>query len=128
MVNMNVVLTLIVGLGALGAGLGALKLNLLALLGLSPISRALKLICGLAGALVLYYLITYYDLIRSMHTPLEFATIIILMITNIGVGMSGFGTNVLRVLHVEALQKPLQLIAGTAGVYALSVGLKLLMQ
>lgn len=123
-----VVLTLTLGLGALGAGLGALKLNLLGILGLSPIGRALKLICGIAGLVALYYTFTNCDCVKATYSNMEYVTIIVLIATNIGVGISGLGANVLRTLHVEALQKPLQLVAGAAGVYALAVGLQLLAQ
>lgn len=128
MINTNIVLMLILGFGALGAGLGALKLNLLSMVGLSPLGRALKLICGAAGLMVLYYIFTQYDAIKAMNTPLDCAIMHVLVITNICIGISGLGTNVLRVMNLEGVQKALQLAAGAAGVYALSIGLRLLAQ
>jgi hypothetical protein len=128
MMNTMVVLSLILGSGALGAGLSGLHLNLLNILGLNAIGRALKMICGLAGLVALYHTFNNCDCMQAMYSSMEIATIVVLIATNIGVGISGLGTNVLRTLHIESLQKPFQLIAGSAGVYALARGLQLLAQ
>jgi hypothetical protein len=78
----------------------------------------LKYVCGLTGLYGGYVFVTNYSEIAS-YGNLAIAVTIALITTNIGIGISGLGTNILRALHMEYLQKSLQLIAGAAGIYTL---------
>jgi hypothetical protein len=119
---------LILSLGAIGAGLSALNLNLLSILKLNALSLVLKYTCGVAGLFGAYKFITGYQCLQAESSSVGVAIALILIITNIGVGLSGLGTNLARALHVEFLQKSLQLTAGVAGTYSLFVVLRLMNQ
>lgn len=119
---------LVLSLGAIGAGLSALHLNLLSILKLNPLSLVLKYTCGVAGLFGAYKFITGYQALQAESSSVGIAVALILIITNIGIGLSGLGTNLARALHVEFLQKSLQLIAGVAGAYSLFVIIRMMNQ
>lgn len=116
--NVYLILTSTLALGAFGAGLSALNLNLLSVLKLNAISLLLKYVCGVAGLYGGYIFVTNYAEVAA-YGNFAIAISIILITANIGIGISGLGTNILRALHMEYLQKSLQLIAGAAGIYTI---------
>lgn len=119
---------LILSLGAIGAGLSALHLNLLSILKLNALSLVLKYTCGLAGLFGAYKFITGYQCLQAESSSLGLAVTVILIVTNIGIGISGLGTNILKALHMEFMQKSLQLMAGLAGAYSLFIVLRMINQ
>lgn len=116
----DLLLSTILALGAFGAGLSALNLNLTSIIKLNQFNVLFKYVCGVVGLFGAYIIITQYANIQE-SSAIGLPVCIILVVTNIGIGISGIGTNILRVLHMESLQKSLQLIAGAAGIYTLIV-------
>ena len=115
----------ILSLGGIGAGLSALNLNLLSILKLNSLGLVLKYTCGLAGLFGAYKVVTTYNVMVEETSSVGIAMTVILIITNVGIGMSGLGTNIARALHMEYLQKSLQLIAGAAGAYTFFILLQM---
>lgn len=125
--NTVTIVGFILSFGAIGAGLSAFNCNLLAALKLKPFDIFFKYICGIGGLYAGYIFVNNLQMIKELGFLTLFINLI-LILTNIGIGIRGLGTNILHALHMEYLQKIFQLVAGVVGIYSLCMIIKMMNQ
>ncbi len=110
-------------IAAVGVGLTALGLHTLKVLQLNQLRTFFEYICGGLGVYLMVMFVFYRDSGGALNTPWGQSAWLALALINIGLGLSGLGTNILKALKIDDYRKLLAIISGATGIYGLVIAL-----